>query len=275
MADSLRLGEFYAAPGSVEFMRFDACDARDGAVPAEFDLQRFEQEFGYAPSGPEMGCAVSHFRCLLEFAASDCDGDELMVVAEDDARLGEDFIPVLRRVIARVHGAEWVLLGNPYDEAGKRHVHSRSHSFELSLASSPVGVGVKQWKYRKGPFEGTPWGAGLYLVSHAAARKFVSEVSEGGRVFWIADDYAFFTRRSSIVFTAVLPNLCGWSGDSGLREASAASAQAGAISEYRSRRGLVAWMRRTALRSRIRHLRVACTATGRHLRGALERRRGR
>ena len=209
--DSIRLDTFYSRPGSSRFEVYPAFDGRAGDVPPDFDLARFRTRAGTPPLPGEVGCAVSHSRLIREFAGEEGDTDDVMVVAEDDTLLTDDFPAVLDQVLARAPMLGIALLadswGAPRGMPQNRRLAIPSISPHLSWVSTRVG-GADRRSHRLAHYTGNAWGTRLYLITRGAARTYANFLcSQGGAVSWVADDYSRWAAPAGIDMKMVDPAL--------------------------------------------------------------------
>src|ERR1019366_462086 len=68
---------------------FDARTAADNTLP--YEPERAAIRRGYRLASAEIGCFVSHFECLREYAYSPASAPEFMIVLEDDVVLDDDY----------------------------------------------------------------------------------------------------------------------------------------------------------------------------------------
>lgn len=267
--DSQRLTGFFEQPGSKRFEVFHAFDGRRDPNPDQFDHVAFLRRQHRQPSPGEVGCAMSHYLVQREFAISEGLEQDLLLVAEDDARLSRDTDQVLEQIQRYGGIIDYAVLATPFDEAGRRELRSvGSKLAQLSLLARCVGPRGRRWKYRLGHVDGSVWGAGLYLVSRRAARAYIGLVNELGGLSWAADEYALWGPMADVDVKLLVPNLAGWEGSSTIREVSdiernrerrALEATSGALSER--------LRRRIAVRTRLDYLRRVLSVSVRDLLG--------
>lgn len=272
LADSSRVEGFWAQPAAAGFTVFTAYDGRTGSTPDDFDRAGFEARRGMAPSGGEVGCAVSHYRLLKEFAEQDGEDSDLILVAEDDARFGPDFELVLDNILGRISSFDCIILASPFDDAGSRPLSSiGARLTQLSLLASPVGPKGRLWCYRVGAYWGSAWGTGLYLMRRSAARRYVDLAALIQGIEWVADESSYWAPLARIRMACVVPNIAGWEGPSTIRETSDIAA---AHERAQRRRGRVeAFRSLIAIRTRWRFFRRQLAGTGRDLNGRRARRK--
>ena len=179
LSDSTRLAGFMESNWGINFEVFEAVDTRDGSVPDDFNLELFKKRTQRDPRPGEMGCAVSHYHVIKEFVASGGGDQDIMLVAEDDARPVDDFLKKLNNLLKIRQKNEIVLLSEPIFGGTKNLKY-----YAMSLLSKSLGDG-----HRVGHYADRIAGTGLYLISREACRKFVSQVEKAGGVSWVADEY--------------------------------------------------------------------------------------
>lgn len=214
---SQRFVGFEAADwGGLSFARFEAVDTRDGTVPAGFSVDDFRLRYGVSPRPGEMGCAMSHATVIGQFAQEEGDPEDLLLVAEDDARPVPELLQVLRRVIRVMErrNVDIALLSEPI--FGTRR---SLKTYALSLLAHSVGHGR-----RFGHCADKIAGTGLYLITRRACRSY-TRVAHGSGVSWVADDYGFGS--SDVVLEnpfhgldvrVVRPGLCDWEGETTIQD---------------------------------------------------------
>lgn len=220
LADSSRLAGFFGQEGGGTFDHHIAFDGRTSSGSEHFDRDAFRERTGRNPSGGEVGCAISHFEVLRYFAQQDGSEDDLVLVAEDDARLSPHTESVLSSLEQRGESFDILLLANPFD---KLHGWSPRfigyQLFQQSFKAKRIRVSlVRSFFY--GRIYGVPYGTGLYLCSRRAARKYMTFVGDG-RISWVADDYLHWAKASAVDIQTLRPNLAGWYGESTIRDTNA------------------------------------------------------
>lgn len=213
LPDTNRLDTFYSRPGAEGFRVAEAFDGRTGAGTDLFDVDRFVERVGREPLGGEIGCAISHFQVLQDFALTSGRGDDVLIVAEDDALLSTNFEEVLGRVLDRARDLAYVILADPYGEADRGDFFGYSeYSVRLSALATPVGPPWNPWQFRVGRYTGLAFGAGLYAVTRDAAKKYERFVAERGSLSWVADDYSHWATGAGVRVSFLRPNLASWAG---------------------------------------------------------------
>lgn len=187
LADSARLDNFRKQPGAKGFTVFNAIDSRDGSVPEGFDPEFFVLRYGRSPLPGEMGCAISHLAVMREFAAWASD-EEILVVAEDDARLSpyfEEDLPVVLRSAAH---ADVLMLANGYSVMDGPFWDRGARWLTLSPLGRRVACrrGRPRFRWVGLVRARVEVGTVCYAVTASAARR-ISEHAAAG-VYWVADD---------------------------------------------------------------------------------------
>ena len=203
LQDSARVDGFLAQAGGENFRPFDAVDGRRGEGSEYFDRDGFFTLYGRDPLPGEIGCAVSHFKVLQEFAYSAGRDEDLVLVAEDDARWVEGALDIVSGIADSVIEAGMIVLANEIQ-------------IQLSLFARPVhrdGLTI----YRVGHNWGNAWSMGLYLSSRAAARRYVDACEPG--IGWVADHFSLFRRTMGIDVKVLQPSIVSWEGESSIRSA--------------------------------------------------------
>ncbi|MEV0571647.1 glycosyltransferase family 25 protein [Micrococcus luteus] len=223
LPDSTRLSGFRAQPGGEDFEVFDAIDNRAGSVTGLFDVERFRDYFQREPRPAEIGCTLSHMGVMRSFAEEVGADHDLLLVAEDDARLVEGFESIVGRLTHHVPVTSLVVLADPYGPAGRRDrsVGSKSEHFvQVSLFARRFRCPAQGGVVTMGRWSAGLAGMSLYLVTRAAARGIVRSLDEefGGRPWWVADYHGFYRDELGIDVLAVRPNLAGWEGESSIQD---------------------------------------------------------
>lgn len=210
-----REGFFQANWGDLDFRVFEAVDTRDGSVPPAFNYSEFVRRYGHDPRPGEMGCAVSHYLILKEFAEEPGSPDDLILVAEDDARPVPEFSQLLQRVISKQYVTDLLLLSEPIFGSQKN-----MKFYAMSLAAYRPGFGR-----RAGHFIDKVAGTGLYLMTRHASRLFIEATERAGGVSWVADDYRTHHTRVPMVnpfdgmdIQVVRPGLADWEGETTIQD---------------------------------------------------------
>lgn len=213
--ESPRLEGFQSADWGREFEVFTAVDTRGGEIPAGYDLLGFERRYGQKPRPGEIGCAISHYRVIKEFAQEPGSDDDFLLVAEDDARPVKDFSSRLASVLSTGQKKELVVLSEPIFGSLKNLKY-----YALSLLAEDVGGGHKM-----GHYADKVAGAGLYLITRASCKKFISQAEKFDGVNWVADAYFATSTAPSMAspfdnidIKVVRPGLADWEGESTIQD---------------------------------------------------------
>lgn len=223
LPDSTRLSGFRAQPGGEDFEVFDAIDNRSGSVTERFDVERFRNFFHRDPRPGEIGCTLSHMGVMRSFAEEVGADHDLLLVAEDDARLVEGFESIVGRLTHHVPVTSLVVLADPYGPAGRRDrsVGSKSEHFvQVSLFARRFRCPAQGGVVTMGRWSAGLTGMGLYLVTRSAARGIVRSLEDRyrGRPWWLADYHGFYRNDLGIDVLAVRPNLADWEGESSIQD---------------------------------------------------------
>lgn len=216
LPDSNRLPGFLEQSAARDFEVFPAFDGRDGAVPTFVDLSAYASRIGRAPLGGEIGCAASHFLLMTQFAEAAGANEDLMLVAEDDARFYPDFESALFRIVRRWRPISLALLAHPSENSPNRNFTGLSErSARISALSTPIALrGVHP--VMLGATRGMLIGTGLYLISRRSCRQAIRYIREthNGSISWHADAYDVWADPAGIRLDLARPNLAGWEGAS-------------------------------------------------------------
>lgn len=212
---SARLEQFNSQKDAKKFKVWRAFNGYVEDTPDFVDPRGFEKILGRAPSPGEIGCSVSHYLLCMHFIEN-YPSEELMLVAEDDARFSTHAEKIIRRVIKFT---DWnkvgiVVLSSPGLEAGERRFFSIPQKLAvMSILSKPVGW-AGRYPYILGSFSGMALGTGCYLISKTAAQKYVKLVESGQKIYWAADFYNIWAKKSAIKVHLLRPGICSWEGES-------------------------------------------------------------
>lgn len=216
LKDSDRMTGFWASCwGNTQFEIFEAVDTRYGFVPDDYNLADFQRRYNRMPRPGEIGCAMSHYEVIKAFALEEGAPDDLLLVAEDDARATEGFGEILYNIVASKQPKELVILSEPIFGSSKNMKY-----YALSLAAEKVGRGR-----RFGNYIDKVAGNGLYLISRSTCQGFIKQVQKAGGVSWVADDYLTFENSQGMInpfekvdIRVVRPGLADWEGESTIQE---------------------------------------------------------
>ncbi|GGH62948.1 glycosyltransferase family 25 protein [Rothia aerolata] len=215
LKSSSRLKKFQQQEFSNGFSIWDAFNGVEEPVPDFVDLKSFEQGLGRPPLPGEFGYSVSHYLLCKNFVETG-KIDELMLVAEDDARFSNKAESVISRV---VRWTDWskvgiVVLASPGLAAGERRFRSiPQKAAVMSILSRPVGWnGI--YPFILGSFDGMAIGTGCYLISFQAAQKYVDLVEYGDKIAWVADHYNIWAKKAGVEVQLLRPGICSWEGES-------------------------------------------------------------
>lgn len=206
-----------------DFSIHNAYDARSGGGDEFFDRGRAEEITGRPLLGGEIGCAISHLQVLREFATEPGNDSDLMLVAEDDARLDPDARVVVDRALGRMQEIEYLILSESWGgkDMGSWISLTRNPNARLgnmSLKILPLGPFWNPIAHRVGHVSNEVWGTGLYLVSRRAAKKYISSTDILGRIYWIADDYGKWAKKAGVDIQVCRPGICSWEGETQIKD---------------------------------------------------------
>ena len=220
LPDSPRLEGFYAQRARIVslFETFPACDGRKEGSEAEtsFAWEIFERKAGYRPPLTHAACTISHVSVIEGFAREEGAPDDLLLIAEDDARFADGVDEVLERIVAASRDLDVMVLADSFGDLGPfRLLSPAGESFQLS-ALAPKVRSVSGTSYRFGPALGSVRGAGFYLISRRSARQVTRFVASCGGPHWLADWFEWWVAPAGLTLQAVQPSLATWDGDSTL-----------------------------------------------------------
>lgn len=221
--DSPRIDGFLASNWGIPFEVFPAVDTRQGDFPPSFDIEVFRERYNREPRNGEVGCVLSHFSIIEEFASSDGADSDLILIAEDDARPTEDFSLTITDILATPPHWDLVLLSEPIYGSEKNLKY-----YAMSPFSRRVGH-----EHRLGSFFDKIAGTGLYLMTRASCRKYIANVQTLEGVSWTADDYRWSNGDPRLPhpyddfdLKVVRPGLADWEGETTIQAPSAYAAYA-------------------------------------------------
>lgn len=215
LPDSSRLEGFYAQSARIVslFETFPACDGRveGGEVETAFNWEAFERRMGYRPPPTHAACTVSHVSVIEWFAGQDGEPDDVLLVAEDDARFAEGVDEVLEQIVSTATDVDIMVLADSYGDLGPFRMFSPpGQLFQLS-ALSPRARSKVGTRYRFGPhIVGAVWSTGFYLISRRAAQQVTRFVASCGGPHWRADSYDLWVAPAGLTLQAVQPSLATW-----------------------------------------------------------------
>lgn len=270
---SPRVQGFHAQPEAAGFITSWGFDGRAEDTGPCFDQERSVRHYSQDTVSSahllpgQIGCAVSHYRLLREFAQQPGPGDELMLVSEDDVRFSPSFRPILEKILRQEEGLELGLLCESDGSADATPFSSYSRrDMQLSLLARPVGP-RRPFSHRFGVYGGRIWSTGLYLVSRDAARRITALATAEGRIWWLADDYQLFERQAGVRARALRPGVVDYAGESAIGYT---DWRAGADEEQERSRPTL--RERLALRTRLHRLGLVLAGTRKDLAGRRGRR---
>lgn len=220
LAGSKRIQGFWDQNSSqFDFELHDAFDARNGGGDEFFDKARAEEFVGRPLAGGEVGCAISHLQVIREFATAEGPDAELMLVAEDDARLLPEAREVVDRILSKITNIEYLVLS---EALGGKNMGSwislrrnpTNVIGNMSLKFTPVGSLLNPMSHRVGHVSNAVWGTGLYLISRKAAKAYVALTGGSGKSHWIADYYYYWAAKANVDVLVCRPGICTWEGES-------------------------------------------------------------
>lgn len=209
---SSRIDGFKKQKGAENFKIFDAIDGKYYSGQ-DFNRNGFRNLYGFDASDPVVGCAVSHYLVMRDFILNSSDDSDLLLVAEDDAIFSKNFEEVVEGVVKDISGLQVALLATPFSSADKKNFFSDDeYWFQQSL------IGKKYLnKYKLARYDGTVWGAGLYVMTRDAACNYIKFVERCSGIHWVADAWDYFKDPANLDILVVKPSLASWVGDSGIQ----------------------------------------------------------
>lgn len=198
-----------------KFNVFDAFDGRFEKIPEFYSREKYFELMGEYPSPGEIGCAVSHFLVMKEFAEQKGDDDDLILIAEDDARIAERYEWVIDYV---AHNVDWrktklALLANQIG-AGKRNHNSSVQKLAILRIRSRIIGWSRKYPFMLGNVIGHTNCAGLYLVSRGACQEYVSKIKSGEKIFYPADFFHLVFPDHWRSIKVVRPGIADFEGES-------------------------------------------------------------
>lgn len=217
--DSPRIPGFLEHDSAASFVIFEAFDGRSGGGEAFFDVAGGEVITQKKLTGGEIGCAISHMKVIREFAEQVGSDEDLMLVAEDDARLVSDFEVTLTRILRRVGHVQCLVLSEAWNDvdAGSWISVRRNPTLwlgSMSFLFRPVGPLSNPLAYRVGHVSNYIWGTGLYLISRQSAKSMLRLTDTKGRSNWVADAYHYWAPLAGVDVRVCRPGLAVWDGES-------------------------------------------------------------
>ena len=215
LPDSPRLEDFYAQSARIVslFETFPACDGRveGGAAETSFNWEAFERREGCRPPLTDAACTISHVSVIEGFAREEGAPDDVLLVAEDDARFADGVDEVLEQIVSTATDVDIMVLADSYGDLGPFRIFSPpGQLFQLS-ALSPRARSISGTTYRFGPhIVGDVWSAGFYLISRRAAQQVTRFVASCGGPHWRADTYDLWVAPAGLTLQAVQPSLATW-----------------------------------------------------------------
>ncbi|MGQ4575764.1 glycosyltransferase family 25 protein [Dermabacteraceae bacterium P7006] len=210
-----RRNQFFERKSAKEFRVFPAFDGRKEEVPDFFDVNGFTNWYKRPPLPGEIGCTVSHYLVIKEFAEGDGQDSDVLLVAEDDAFLSDNLDLVVNKILSKSIDFEFCMLtdavcGTKYDLHRIFKKGLFSHSFKvvhMSVFSRRVFVKKNPHMYTIGTASGVLFGTGLYMITRKSARKYCDYVKNVEKLSWKADGYACWPQKMGMRISIVRPNL--------------------------------------------------------------------
>lgn len=219
LKNSSRQKTFFEQEEAAEFTLFNAYDGRLGEGYEYFNQEGFSNlHLGGKALPGEIGCAVSHYKLLEEFALSPGNPQDFLMVAEDDVKFLPEFSATLDNILGLKLDADIVILSSARGEGGIRNIASNSEwEFQQSLFSKSVGKSWCDHTYRLGTYSGTVWGSGLYIIRREAAKSYIDFVTRCGGIHWYADAWGYFKHPAQLEIQVVRPPMTNFDGVSEIR----------------------------------------------------------
>ncbi|QNV37347.1 glycosyltransferase family 25 protein [Rothia terrae] len=217
LSDSSRIETFFLQKDAQDFLIYSAVDGRSDikTINKYFDKLGFENLWKYKIPNSHAACAISHYLIIRDFAQSEGDDSDLLLVAEDDAVFTPRFRDVLGRIEDEKKPIDLLILAEGYGE-GEKPKYLGPLASEIALSWNSRKWIIRGKIFRAGEYWGTVYGAGLYLISRVAAKKYVKFVENQKKVRWPSDWYHYWADKSGIRKEILRPGVAQWKGESSL-----------------------------------------------------------
>ena len=203
--DAQRRELFFAQPDSQDFAVFSAINTMQKEWPElnqQFDLAKFEQHYGRKVTKGEIGCTLSHLAVYQQIVDDEQVAEQdYALVCEDDALFNQNFGETLQALNQQNCALDLMLIGQ------SKIAQFNDVELEINYPTtfSPLRHSInKQFKYAF-PYKSYFAGTVGYLIKKSAARKFLQEVKNNQKPFWLADDFLLFENQFSINNNVVRP----------------------------------------------------------------------
>lgn len=215
MVDSSRKLGFYNQEYSQRFRTFDAFDGTTQNSSEYINFDAYAERINRRPLPGEIGCAISHYLIAREFASGNANDNDIILVAEDDAKFIKNINSIIEKIINRINwdDIDIVILGSPGSVSNKRDLRSIPQKLaSLSIFSSIILDSKKI--YTVGDYYGYPLGTGFYLMTKRAAIAYTEFLAEKNKISWHADDYSSWAEKIGLRIQVARPNLVDFVGES-------------------------------------------------------------
>lgn len=187
--DKKRRDLFFSQPQAANFEVFYAIDAQKPEdrlrIESVFNQKVAREYYGRELTLGEMACTLSHLEIMRRFTIQS--DDNYVVICEDDALFSKDFDLLLPQILDQ----------SCYDIVvfGESKVSSFERTYTEKIKTPLQFFPKKYGKYRVGMFDGQIWGT----VGYAVSRRFAEILLQQKDIFWLADDYLYFSKLSAKV----------------------------------------------------------------------------
>ncbi|ENP8456996.1 TPA: glycosyltransferase family 25 protein [Photobacterium damselae] len=177
----------------IEFDFFHAIDNHKVKSKFNFNSNVFKLIYGREPKNGEIGCTLSHFEIINEFANDKISHDNYLVILEDDAILESNFRKVIDLIESRnSKEPEIFLLGLSKTKKENNWVHKIKWPLSNKILIDNNLFGISDINH---------CGTVGYILNKSAA----SLISKQKNIFWLTDDWKIISNMGVNVYTPQEP----------------------------------------------------------------------
>ncbi|WP_044470999.1 glycosyltransferase family 25 protein [Mannheimia massilioguelmaensis] len=199
---------FFSQPDTADFEVFNAINTMGKDLVSLgniFDIIKFGQYYGRNVTKGEIGCTLSHLTIYEKIINDETIGEqEYTLICEDDALFATDFQKNIDAIIQQNIGADIILTGQSKILSFNDADLEINYPVTLSVLRKKVHGTDYTYSY---PYKNYFAGTVSYLITKAAARKFLNQMTNGHLPFWLADDFILFKDKFNIDSLVIRPLL--------------------------------------------------------------------
>lgn len=170
-----------------------------------FDIIKFAQYYGRNVTKGEIGCTLSHLAIYQKIADDETINErDYALVCEDDALFAENFQQVIQEIVKQPMGADIILTGQSKILEFNHIELEINYPSTFKFLQKKIANSGYRYSY---PYRNYFAGTVCYLITKAAAKRFLAELTNGRLPFWLADDFILFNEKFKLNTAIIRPLL--------------------------------------------------------------------